>query len=607
MDKLESHSNMHSNDILNIYATILNSAFNAVVAIDTETRVFFMNKAAEELIGFKMPKNEDVMISSIIPTAELPRVLVTGVAESGLKSKVSGKDVIATRSPIWVNGKIIGAVSVFQDISDLEFVANNAEITRKTNDQLNTIIDSMYDGLIIADDQGKIIRVNKSYEAIADIKSSEYVGKLAPQLVKEGYVSESVTMKVVETERQANLSITVKTGRDLFHSAVPIFNQHGKLDSVVTVIRDLTELNQLKRRLEETEAEKILYQDKLKKIQQRNGQVDLINFSHKMKELFLLAEQVSQFDTTILITGESGVGKEVIARFIHENSKRKSMPYIRVNCGAIPENLLESELFGYEKGAFTGAAQNGKTGLLDEAKNGSFLLDEISELPFSLQVKLLRVLQEREFIRVGGKKPIKCNIRFIATSNRNLLEMVKINKFRIDLYYRLNVVQLDIPPLRDRKEEIPAFVKLFLNNFNQKYDQHKSISSRGVKLLTELDWLGNIRELENTIERLAVTSQEELIRRDHLSYCELVNTDVNTEINNDHKQSKTSLKEKIDSLEKETISQAIDCSANTREAAKYLDISQSSIVKKMKKYGLKSKNKSSNSRSTRKHPNSVEF
>lgn len=582
--KSQPPMDLHPNEVVNLYETILDSTYNAIVAIDTNNRVFFMNKAAEALIGFKLPEHQEVMLSTIVPNTELPRVMVTGVAESGLKTKVAGKDVISTRSPIWSKGKIIGAVSVFQDISDLEFVANQLEILHQTNDQLNTIIDSIYDGLIIADANGKILRVNKSYEAIAGVKSTEYVGKTASQLVSEGYVSESVSMKVIETKKQANLSITVKTGKDLFHSAVPIFNKHGELDSVVTVIRDLTELNQLRRRLEATEAEKILYHDKLKRLQHQNDHFHIINFSDEMKRIFLLAEQVSQFDTTILVTGESGVGKEVIARFIHENSKRSKMPYIRVNCGAIPESLLESELFGYEKGAFTGAASTGKTGLLDEAENGSFLLDEISDLPFSLQVKLLRVLQEREFIRVGGKKPVKCNIRFIATSNKDLFALVKKKKFREDLYYRLNVVQLDIPPLRERKEEIPAFVKLFVNNFNQKYDQNKRISNHGVQRLTELYWRGNIRELENTIERLAVTCPESTIGHSHLLACGI--TDAQPPENDSDLSADGNLKEKINSLEMAMIRQAVDRSTNTRKAAERLGISQSSVVKKMKKYGI---------------------
>ena len=574
-------------DLLNLYLTIFNSTHNAIIAIDTSTRIIFMNRTAEEWIGLKLSDTENVTISSVIPNSDLPRVLETGTAETAQKGNVAGRVVLANRSPIVSKGQIIGAVSVFQDISDLEVIADELTSTKQVNEQLNTVIDSMYDGLIIADGKGKILRINRTYETIANVTPSEYIGKMASQLVREGFVSESVTMKVIETGKQSNRSIQIKAGKDLFHSAVPIFDASGKLDRVVTVIRDLTELNSLKRRIEEAEFEKSLYYEKLKKINDHNGSLDIINFSQKMKEVFLLAEQASQFDTTILITGESGVGKEVVARYIHAHSKRREMPYIRVNCGAIPENLLESELFGYEKGAFTGAAMKGKRGLLEEAEHGSFLLDEISELPLNLQVKLLRLLQEREFYRVGGNKPIMFDIRFIATSNKNLYTLVKTNRFRTDLFYRLNVVQIDIPPLRERREEIPAFVKLFLNRFNLKYQQNKSISDRAISLLADHDWPGNIRELENTIERLAVTTQDDLITHDHISVCRSqddrshMGASAANPDNNEHH-----LKKAVDQLEKRMVRQAMERSGCTRKAAVFLGISQSTVVKKMKKHGL---------------------
>jgi transcriptional regulator with PAS, ATPase and Fis domain len=351
-------------------------------------------------------------------------------------------------------------------------------------------------------------------------------------------------------------------------------------------MRDLTELNDLRRKLEEAVAEKSLYFDELKRMKDRNGGKDIVCFSSGMKNVMQVAEKVAQFDTTILITGDSGSGKEVLARYIHNKSSRKNEPFIKVNCGAIPENLLESELFGYDGGAFTGAVKSGKKGLLDEADNGSFLLDEISELPLNLQVKLLRLLQEREFYRVGGNAPIRLNIRFIATSNKNLYALVKENKFRADLYYRLNVVQIQIPPLTERREEIPALVKLFLNKLNSKYHQNKQITNYAIDLLSSYDWPGNIRELENTIERLAITCPDDLITHTHLLPSKVEGISLDPVAEHNLPGNKGGLKRALDQLEKGMILRAYEQTGCTRKAGILLGINQSTVVKKMKKHEL---------------------
>jgi transcriptional regulator with PAS, ATPase and Fis domain len=303
-----------------------------------------------------------------------------------------------------------------------------------------------------------------------------------------------------------------------------------------------------------------------------------------MKKVFDFAARVAQVDSTVLITGESGSGKEIVAKTIHKLSKRKDGPLIQINCGAIPENLLESELFGYEPGAFTGASKEGKLGMFELAENGTLFLDEIGELPLNLQVKLLRVLQEREIVRVGGIKPKKINVRIIAATNKDLEKMVEKGMFREDLYYRLNVVRIKIPPLRERKTDIPPLIQHFLRKFNEKYEMNKKISPEVIERLIAYDWPGNVRELENLIERLVVIVIEDIIELKHLPDY------LQASINSDHFQVSVSgiipLKKASEDLEKQLISKALQKYGSTRKAAQILEVDQATIVRKAKKYNI---------------------
>jgi PAS domain S-box-containing protein len=579
--------NLHDSEILKLLLSMLNSAHNGIIALDNAARIVFMNKAAEELIGIDLSRAKGALASSVTPESDLQRVIETGQAETGRKISINGRVVISNRSAIRANGIIIGAVGIFQDISDLEAVARELESVKLLNREFGSIIDSVYDGLIVYDEKGTILRVNSAYEEIAGIKASYLLGKNVRQLIEEGFVSESLTLRVIETKMRDSQSIRINTGKELFHSAVPVFNDAGELTRIVTIIRDLTELNNLRRKLEVAEAEKVLYRNELKRIKDKDGRKHLVIYSPKMKEIFELATRLALFDTTVLISGESGVGKEVVARYIHENSLRKDNPFIRVNCGAIPEHLLESELFGYEKGAFTGANKEGKRGLLEAATGGSFLFDEISELPLVLQVKLLRVLQEQEFFRVGGNKSVTVNIRFMAASNIDLFSLVEKNLFRNDLFYRLNVARIVVPPLRERKEEIPGLVMLFLRKFNDKYNQNKQINNPALEMLCHYHWPGNIRELENTIERLAIMCQDDVITHQFLqkSTSDRLKPDFVTsaQISPDLA---ANLKDTLDTLEKKMISNAYKQTGCTRKAGLLLGINQSTVVKKMKKHGL---------------------
>lgn len=302
-----------------------------------------------------------------------------------------------------------------------------------------------------------------------------------------------------------------------------------------------------------------------------------------MEKLMETVNKIAMVESTVLIYGETGVGKEVLAKYIHSVSDRSEGPFVKINCGAIPETLLEAELFGYEKGAFTGARSEGKPGLFEVADGGTMLLDEISELPMSLQVKLLRVLQEKEFIRVGGIKTIKVDVRIIAASNKDLKELVKEGKFRQDLYYRLNVVPITIPPLRERTEDIPILAHHFLNKYNEKYGRSKQLTNEVIEAFLRYSWPGNVRELEHVIERLVVISEDNLITKKELP-SELLNGESTYNAEGVYVAEIMPLKKASALVEYQLIKRAMEIGGSTYKAAEMLGVDQSTIIRKLKKY-----------------------
>lgn len=292
--------------------------------------------------------------------------------------------------------------------------------------------------------------------------------------------------------------------------------------------------------------------------------------------------RIAKVDSTVLLQGESGVGKELIAEIIHTNSRYKEGPFVRVNCGAIPENLLESELFGYESGAFTGASKAGKAGLFELAQGGMIFLDEIGELPMKLQVKLLRVLQDRSVLRVGGTSPVKIDCRVIAGTNRDLEEMIENKEFRLDLFYRLNVVPVIVPPLREHREDIPALMNHFINIFNQKYGMEKRIDTGVYNALIEYNWPGNIRELENLMERLVVTCIHDIITVQDLP----ANIRAGSGLSGEDKPMPT-LREALENTERELLIDAFARYSSSYQIARVLGIDQSTVIRKARRYGIK--------------------
>ncbi|UFJ43028.1 sigma 54-interacting transcriptional regulator [Brevibacillus humidisoli] len=363
-------------------------------------------------------------------------------------------------------------------------------------------------------------------------------------------------------------------------TGTPVFNEVGEIEKVVTNIRDLTELNELHDQLNKALQLNDQYRKELEKLKKKaRRDPDVILQSKQMLEIYEMADRIADVDATILILGETGVGKDVLVRHIYRASSRfETGELIKVNCGAIPHDLLESELFGFEPGAFTGASRSGKPGLFELAHKGALFLDEVGELPLSLQVKLLRVLQEKQIQRVGGIKPKQVDVRLIAATNRNLKEMVEKGTFREDLYYRLHVIPISIPPLRERREDILPLVQYFFKHFQEKYRITKECHREVKDFFYHYQWLGNVRELSNLVERLILTVPAKTITLKDLP-CEYRETE-------NRKREVKSLQDAIARAEYEMLANAVKRFNSTYKIAEELGTSQATIVRKLKKYRL---------------------
>lgn len=448
---------------------------------------------------------------------------------------------------------------------------------QEANERLDAIIENSFDGIYITDNKANTIKVNKSYEVITGLKKEEVLGKNMIDLIKNNVISISGSVLALQKKEPITLQQEFKTGKKALITSSPVFDKKGNIIMVVTNVRDLTEIYKLKK---EVEKNSLLTKKNIDiKSTSIKENEKIICVDENSKQVLNIAKKVAGLDTTVMLIGQTGVGKELFANYILNNSNRKNEPFIKVNCGAISPSLAESELFGYEKGSFTGADKKGKAGIFEAANNGTVFLDEVGELPLSLQVKLLRVIQEREIERVGGTKSIKVNVRIIAATNADLEQLVENNLFRKDLYYRLMVFPIYIPPLKERKEDIIPLINLFKDTFNNKYGFNKSFSNEALEFLREQDWPGNIRELRNVVERGLILSDNVVTTKD-LNFPK-----YNKDIIKDFKLPKTdNLKELIEQIELAYINKAYEKYKNVRQAAASLNMDPSTFVRKRKKY-----------------------
>lgn len=560
---------------------ILNNIRDGLIVIDDEAKINLMNKAAKEIIGIDQEDVLGIDIRDIVKNSQLPNVLQNLEKEVNQKFTLeNGKEIISTRVPL-VNDKkmLVGAFAIFKDSDEIISLAEENTDLKEVKSMLEAIIHSSEEAISVVDETGKGIMINPAYTRITGLTEKDVIGKPATVDISEG---ESMHMRVLKTRRPVR-GAKMKVGphkKEVIVNVAPIIVA-GKLKGSVAVIHDISEIKQLTTELQKAK-------QMIRNLEATYTFDDIIGDSPEMMIAIEQAKIGAKTPATVLLRGESGTGKELFAHAIHNESDRRHHKFIRVNCAALSESVLESELFGYEEGAFTGAKAGGKKGLFEEANHGSIFLDEIGELSLAMQAKLLRVLQEKEIVRVGGTTPIPLDVRIITATNVNLEKAVTNKKFREDLYYRLNRLPIYIPSLKERMSDLPKLVDHIIVKVNQLYGRNvKSISESALEKLKKYDWPGNIRELENVISRAIIFMDvtEEVIQYHHLPNL-TEQTKQTTTIQPNINKTKT-LQEAMEQYEKEFIYNVYkENNFNKTKTAKQLNISVRNLYYKIKKYNL---------------------
>ncbi len=435
---------------------------------------------------------------------------------------------------------------------------------------LQDVFEYAFDEIFVTDEKGIVVRVNSTCERHYQLAAKELVGKHVKELQKDGIFYPSATLEVIEKKRPIELVQTTKSGEYLHVRTRPVFDEEGNLRRVISYSRDLTELYQLRQKVEEMDNQLKTYKKELRETYEHEG---LIFKSIAMQKIVETIKKVSVVDSTVLVLGETGVGKSRLVRHLHEVSNRKNESFYEINCAALPTNLIESELFGYSGGSFTGANREGKKGLLESAHKGTLFLDEIGEMPLEIQAKLLQVLQEKTFRPIGGRELKKVDVRIVAATNRDLSMMVKQGTFRKDLYYRLNVIPIVIPPLRERTEDILPLIYHYLKHFNEKYGRNVKLAPSTLQMFVGYPWEGNNREIENVIERIVITA-DDIVTIEDLPIAMQEST---------VEQSGQSLYKMLEEVERNIILKAYKTYGSSYKVAEFLKISQSAATRKIKK------------------------
>lgn len=453
------------------------------------------------------------------------------------------------------------------------------KLSKEAKEYVRAVIECIDDGIFILDDKSTVLEINE--KGLGTKKREDIVGRTMRELINEGIYRDSCTLKVIKSKSKETMFQYDET--ETLTTGIP-YIKDGKIEMIVCCERELKEIDIMKEQLRINEEKLDKYKSEINYLRSilAKETKDIVLESPKMKQVVELALTAAKYDSRVLVEGETGVGKEIIAKLIYRNGIRKNGPFIAVNCSAIPENLIESELFGYEKGSFTGADEKGKKGYFELANKGVLFLDEIGEISLSFQSKLLRALQENEIQRIGGKKSIKIDVQVIAATNKNLAEKVQTGEFKADLFYRLNTFPIMIPALRDRQADIVPLIYSFADKFNKKYGTQKRFSLSSLNVLQVYEWPGNVRELENIIERLVLTVRDDIINAEHVRAILGMREKTFGEIGE-----KGTLKEVAELAEKELIKKYMEIYKDPEELEKALDVSRATLNRKLLKYDLR--------------------
>lgn len=453
------------------------------------------------------------------------------------------------------------------------------KLSKEAKEYVRAVIECIDDGIFILDDKSTVLEINE--KGLGTKKREDIVGRTMRELINEGIYRDSCTLKVIKSKSKETMFQYDET--ETLTTGIP-YIKDGKIEMIVCCERELKEIDIMKEQLRINEEKLDKYKSEINYLRSilAKETKDIVLESPKMKQVVELALTAAKYDSRVLVEGETGVGKEIIAKLIYRNGIRKNGPFIAVNCSAIPENLIESELFGYEKGSFTGADEKGKKGYFELANKGVLFLDEIGEISLSFQSKLLRALQENEIQRIGGKKSIKIDVQVIAATNKNLAEKVQTGEFKADLFYRLNTFPIMIPALRDRQADIVPLIYSFADKFNKKYGTQKRFSLSSLNVLQVYEWPGNVRELENIIERLVLTVRDDIINAEHVRAILGMREKTFGEIGE-----KGTLKEVAELAEKELIKKYMEIYKDSEDLEKALDVSRATLNRKLLKYDLR--------------------
>jgi len=572
------------------YRDIFQFMSNGVIVTDGNGVITHINRRSEKFLEIDAGRHVGKQIADVLPLTgrSIHQCLTSGQAIFGHQVLGKKAKIVLNVAPIQRQKDIIGAVCNFQELSIFEASARNLASYRQLNRQLETIFNASSDGIWVCDGQGVVIAVNRASEILNGIKARDVIGHSVGDLLDSKVFDQSVTRLVLDCGcRQTVMQHIGKTGKSLLSTGTPVTDDSGEIFLVVVNERDMTELNMLRRQIEQSREITEKYKEKLADLSllelQRN---EIIAESGKMRQILQMSLKLSRIDASnILILGESGTGKGLLAKMIHKNSTRCKNPFVEINCAALPENLLEAELFGYEKGAFTGASERGKIGLFELAQGGTLFLDEIGDMPMALQAKLLKYLDDQEIRRIGGTRAIKVECSTIAATNQDLSAMVKQRKFREDLYYRLNSFILRIPPLRERPEDVSGLVRFYLSKYNRKYKCAKSIHSGVIQLLERHAFPGNVRELKNIIENAVVMSDHDSIDQFIQAGLGAGKTLPGVAMDSDPSRSMR-LADHLRATERQVLLKAKRRCRSTREMAAVLGISQPTVVRKLNAHKL---------------------
>ena len=579
-----------------MYENILQSMSSGIVATDADGNINYINPKALSLLDLNPARVINFDIRHLLPkTGKLiNECLQTGNVCMGYFMARGIQRLVIDAAPIRIDGKIEGVIATLHQLEDFNNALCYSDGYLKLSKQLDAIFKGTSDGLWVMDSGGKIININTVSEMINGIRAKDVIGKSIYDLIDEGVFEGVVTPEILRTKRQfSTLSYNKKTQKRVLVTGTPILDEDGNVSLIVSNERDLTHWNAVKADLERSRKVAEKYKDEFEELSRlESGQPEIVAESKEMKQVLRIGMKLARMGASnILIQGESGTGKGLLAKFIHDNGKRDSKPFIQINCAALPESLLEAELFGYEKGAFTGAREQGKIGLFELAHEGTLFLDEIGDLPLSVQAKILKYLDDQEILPLGGIQRKKVDCCVIAATNRDLEQLTEQAHFRKDLFFRLNTFRIHIPPLRRRPVDVIKMTEYFLDAYNKEYQVQRRISPEAKLKLQGYRFPGNVRELQNIIKNAVVLSEMDLLDEiftDNTGFGQKMF--AGDDRSNSGLQYPMRLQDKISRVEKEVLSDALTRFRSTRKIAQNLGTSQSSVMRKMKKYNLNRNN-----------------